>query len=514
MENLKKIPERTKREETPEKKITLEVLEDYIKERKELSKDDLSIIAKEFGIPLQELVRISEEIKKELFGDSKGAEILTITTTYHLNPWEISYYLLAKKRISLVGERLKSWGNFDLPVTWTQEKNEKFSRMFIGFLNLSMKDIFGIKVENETTATDFYNKLKEVFEKFDDENLEKKYKENIKNYLSSRGLLKGYTEKEKDKIITELYCSIKDVLNSFFDFYEKEVRVNENEEKFKKVIQIIFEEEKLKPILEKLNLNKENYKNNLGKTAFLACILSGAVHLGAEWPQENKPGKYNEVREILGLPLLHEFAPGVFFERFSFTLPETIDSFTLRLILGDYFKNIIDVAAIEEKESGPFFSFKISENTIMWQDFLKRIRIFDFLHKYSKDEIFSKSIDFEKFKYIFEKIPQENRVYFEKALENIETEKKNSINELLERVVTLIKVNKFILEREAFKALVKLYVEDPKIIGEIFGTKEDVLEHTFLNSLEINFKKETGGISLPLKIPFDYQKFFQFLLHV
>lgn len=529
MENLEKTPERIKREETPEKKITLEVLEDYIKERKELSKDDLSILAKEFGIPIEDLIRVSENIKKELYGDSKETEILTLTTTYHLNPWEIFQYLLAKERITLVCKRLGKWKNFDLPVTWTQEKNEKFSEMFRGLLNLPIQRIFGIQITNKTTALDFYNKLKEeVFEKFDDKNLEENYKRNIKRYLSDSGLLGNYTEKEKNKIVDELYSSIKDVITDFFDFYEKEVKVSENERKFENAIQKIFEEEKLRPILERLELNKENYKSNLAKIVFLICILSGAVHVGAEWPKEDEPGKYNIVRQALGLPLLPEFAPNVFFERYSFISEGIPDSFTLRLILGEYTKNIINVAAIEERESGPFSPFKILKEThlVVVEDFTRRIRIFDFIHKYSKDEIFEKMITRQELERLIEKLPQQDKERLEEALKDVKADEKISINQVLEKIT---KGNKFILERGIFKTLVNLYIENPKTIEEIFGVKEDILEKTFrgwegeLKGLEkislkmlkkINFDTSQASTFLPLKTKTDRDKILQFSLHV
>jgi hypothetical protein len=154
---------------------------------------------------------------------------------------------------------------------------------------------------------------------------------------------------------------------------------------------------------------------------FLLTILTNGVHIGAEWPEKGyHTGKFNKLREILGLRPVVEFKEGIFAERFEFTEPR-VDSFGLRLIFKESLPSLISFLSLKGKTPYPqSFLDKNLRDSIKNYDFYLKFKEYvrkDILNlKLSKDEI--KEILIEYY-----------NVFFKNVNEKIKNRIENLINE-------------------------------------------------------------------------------------
>lgn len=417
---------------------------EFLKERRRQSQADLENLSHNFNISLEKLQSIRVNLKKMLLDVDRIADQdnVAVTTTFHLLPWELEYYFLAKKRIDLLG--YKSNYIFNVPIGYMQSREEKPYQLAVGdrFFNY-LESVFGIKNLPKTkTAYEFYLFLKEELKKFlgleelDFSNLRIIVDEvfanqqfiNAKirpicNNLKSKNLL-NFNKQEirlRDNTIDKLYEDIvKEIIYlivDFFVFFENDIKINEKQEKLLEAVKYIFSQQELRPIFNAIGLSMDtniddySFFTDYGKLIFLIIILGGFDHIGAEWPEKNKLGKYNLIRKSLGLNLISETPPNIFAERFllfsespsikdnSFKL---IDSLTLRLLFGKSLPTIIDVASSEGQHTGAFSPLDKSHRD--------SVRIIDFISTY---KLFLQEIKSEKIKFSGELIFDLMTKYYE-----------------------------------------------------------------------------------------------------
>jgi hypothetical protein len=532
----------------PEKiSIDLRSFENFLLKRIKASRKDLEFLAKTFSSVLNlteeeflSHLRLCRREIVEKLGFEEG-DIIAFITTFHLLPWEHYYYLLAQERISRSLESLNLKA-FPYPVWYGDPKIEKPAYFNFFGTKLEIDGILnafeGSKEKSAAKTTyEYYEYLKRRFCRLfnlDESEFTSKQKkkiieiiysdefrtkvERVINYLKSTQIIK-----KQDFVFSlldeEIFEATRKVLKrlflllfDFFEFFENRIKIREKIERFRAVCEYLVNNEKIKPILERLGITKENIDKNLGKMFFLVTILVGGVHIGAEWPEkEHRSGKLNKVREYLNLPKIVEFKEGVFAERFLFSEPP-IDSMAFSLIFGDP-TILTSVASLTGKMTGRFSP--ISE------ELRKSIRTYDFyirLREYfNRTNVFGLKVKEDEIKEIL-------KIYYDISFKEIDPTVRDGINSTIESVINndmtldeaISKFNDNIEPRyRIFKFVVKkiLAIYLLRKYLEIKDTDEETKEETglysdFLRGTETvqTIERERsndafGGIEYPLKIP-------------
>jgi hypothetical protein len=520
---------------------------EFLQERRKISANDLERISKEYSLDIEELNSIKEEIRRMIFDDYEPDKFLALATTYHLIPWELEYYFLASQRIDLLGELV-----FSIPITYTNPRDEQSFYFTLGDKRLDLRLFFDLS-KGTKTAYDFYHTLREKFleffgfdknynnnfrslvdQSFNNEEIKKKIKEIIDRKIKSSDLrvkLDFSIAKDSKKIEEEIYFNLlKEIfylLADFFDFFEgrhkfkldsKQLSIEERWQKIKSVFDYLFENKTIAPLIQKLNITKESQeygRDNYYKLIFLILILGRLDHLGAEWAKEDQPGKYNQIREILGLPLLPDIPPQVFVERFSVVSNQYPNSLVLRLLLGDL-SNIWYSAAIQGPEVGSFSPLN--------PELRRRIRIFDFYRVYKK---FLSNLDRNEIILKKETIINIFKQYFKeflegKVAEEVYQQRLNSIDDFFKdqeqneyELMSLInEFNKrspdkrdhiwlpnlkFVIIKMVLPKYINQQVDDDlvKLFFDL-GKDQEKLENKL--EIELSQKNIFGGINLPFRL--------------
>jgi len=451
---------------------------------------------------------------------------VAFVTTYHFLPWEFDYYLLAYERIS---KSLNELGlkDFSYPIWYMDAKKEKPHEFDFFGKKIKIDDILN-KIENKketpkiVTSYDYYEYLKNRFlklfeiEKLDEQNKEKiikkvyssDFENKIKDVIT---LLKSNQTINKNEFVLglsekELQDSVRDVLEKkfillfdFFNFFENKIKPTEKFEKFKEVCEFLLKENKMKPILEKLDVNEFNINQKRGLMLFLLSILTNGIHIGAEWPEKGyHTGKFNKLREILGLRPVVEFKEGIFAERFEFTEPR-VDSFGLRLIFKENLPSLISFLSLKGKTPYPqSFLDKNLKDSIKTYDFYLRFKEYvrkDILNlKLSKDEI--KEILMEYY-----------NVFFKNVNEKLKDKVENLINEDLNLNEAIRKFNEGLESQYRIldfqlKKLLAIYLLKCEFQNKKSNFYKDFIKKTKnVKLIELENVEGFGGVSFPLKIP-------------
>ena len=460
-----------------------------------------------------------------ILGYDKNDKVAFVTT-YHFLPWEFDYYLLAYERIS---KSLNNLGlkDFSYPIWYMDAKKEKpYEFDFFG-KKIKIDDILN-KIENKketpkiVTSYDYYEYLKNRFlnlfglEKFDEQNKEKITKTIYSNDFESKikdviTLLKSNQTINKNEFILglsekELQDSVRDVLEKkfillfdFLNFFENKIKPKEKFEKFKEVCEFLLKEEKMKPILEKIDVNEFNINQKTGLMLFLLPILTNGVHIGAEWPEKGyHTGKFNKLREILGLKPVVEFKEGIFSERFEFTEPR-VDSFGLRLIFKEGLPSLISFLSLKGKTPYPqSFLDKNLKDSIKIYDFYLRFKEYvrkDILNlKLSKNEI--KEILIEYYNVFFKNVNEK----LKDRIENLINEDLN-LNEAIRKFNEGLESQYRILDFQ-LKKLLAFYLLKCEFQNKKSNFYKDFIEKTKnVKLIELENVEGFGGVSFPLKIP-------------
>ncbi|BCX15604.1 MAG: hypothetical protein KatS3mg097_496 [Candidatus Parcubacteria bacterium] len=559
---------------------------EFLKERREQSKADLENLAQNFNIPLEKLQQIRTDIRKQLLS-TEDKDYAAITTTFHLLPWELEYYLLAKKRINLLD--YKPTHIFDIPIGYMQSKDEKPHQLTIGDRSFNYLElIFNVK-KVPKTSYEFYLLLKEEFKKFLD--LEEVDFSNLKeivdglfanqqfinskikpicNHLKSKNLLRLNKQelRIRDNAIDKLYEDIvKEIIYLIVDFlvfFENDIKINEKREKFLKTVKYLFSQEDLRPIFNalglSLNVNIDDFLafNDYGKIIFLIVILGGFDHIGAEWPEKDKLGKYNLIRKSLGLNLITEVPPNTFAERFLLFSESSlsseanfklVDSLTLRLLFSEAMPSITYLASFQGPFTGTFSPLAKEHRDI--------IRIIDFVSTY---KLFLQEIKNGDIKFSNKMLIDIIKKYYETVFKGgIKEMLKNKIEEFEKNYLTdnnleydlffsIEQFNKFlnesgikdysinlpllmsiILENEIFNAYFKTDIqrlvskEGGELLNKFLATGrkikrlENFFEHLNDKQLVGNQDENTtmmfGGISLPFNLQTIDSDFIGLVMH-
>jgi hypothetical protein len=520
------------KEAKKEAKIDIEAYEKFISNRirqQEKDFEDLSkLLSDSLNLSKKEALDYLNETKKKILnilGYDENDKVAFVTT-YHFLPWEFYYYLLAYERIS---KSLNNLGlkDFSYPIWYMDAKKEKPHEFNFFGKKIKIDEILN-RIENKketpkiATSYDYYEYLKNRFlklfeiEKFDEQNKEKIIKKVYSNDFENKikdviTLLKSNQTINKNEFILglsekELQDSVREVLEKkfillfdFFDFFENKIKPKEKFEKFKDVCEFLLKEEKMKPILEKLDINEFNINQKTGLMLFLLTILTNGVHIGAEWPEKGyHTGKFNKLREILGLRQVVEFKEGVFAERFEFTEPR-VDSFGLRLIFKENLPSLISFLSLKGKTPYPqSFLDKNLRDSIKTYDFYLKFKEYvrkDILNlKLSKDEI--KEILMEYYK-----------VFFKNVNEKIKDRVENLINEDLNLNEAIRKFNEGLESQYRIldfqlKKLLAIYLLKCEFQNKKSNFYKDFIEKTKnVKLIELENVEGFGGVSFPLKIP-------------
>jgi hypothetical protein len=520
------------KETKKEAKIDIEAYEKFISNRirqQEKDFDDLSkLLSESLNLSKKEALDYLNETKKKILnilGYDENDKVAFVTT-YHFLPWEFDYYNLAYERIS---KSLNNLGlkDFSYPIWYMDAKKEKPHEFDFFGKKFKIDEILN-RIENKkeipkiVTSYDYYEYLKNRFlklfeiEKFDEQNKEKIIKKVYSNDFENKikdviTLLKSNQTINKNEFILglsekELQDSVREVLEKkfillfdFFNFFENEIKPKEKFEKFKEVCEFLLKEEKMKPILEKLDVNEFNINQKTGLILFLLTILTNGVHIGAEWPEKGyHTGKFNKLREILGLRPVVEFKEGIFAERFEFTEPR-VDSFGLRLIFKESLPSLISFLSLKGKTPYPqSFLDKNLRDSIKTYDFYLRFKEYvrkDILNlKLSKDEI--KEILIEYY-----------NVFFKNVNEKIKDRAENLINEDLNLNEAIRKFNEGLESQYRIldfqiKKLLAIYLLKCEFQNKKSNFYKDFIEKTKnVKLIELENVEGFGGVSFPLKIP-------------
>jgi hypothetical protein len=520
------------KEAKKEAKIDIEAYEKFISNRirqQEKDFDDLSkLLSESLNLSEKEALDYLNEAKKKILnilGYDENDKVAFVTT-YHFLPWEFYYYLLAYERIS---KSLNNLGlkDFSYPIWYMDAKKEKPHEFNFFGKKIKIDEILN-RIENKketpkiATSYDYYEYLKNRFlklfeiEKFDEQNKEKIIKKVYSNDFENKikdviTLLKSNQTINKNEFILglsekELQDSVREVLEKkfillfdFFDFFENKIKPKEKFEKFKDVCEFLLKEEKMKPILEKLDINEFNINQKTGLMLFLLTILTNGVHIGAEWPEKGyHTGKFNKLREILGLRPVVEFKEGIFAERFEFTEPR-VDSFGLRLIFKESLPSLISFLSLKGKTPYPqSFLDKNLRDSIKTYDFYLKFKEYvrkDILNlKLSKDEI--KEILMEYY-----------NVFFKNVNEKIKDRVENLINEDLNLNEAIRKFNEGLESQYRIldfqiKKLLAIYLLKCEFQNKKSNFYKDFIEKTKnVKLIELENVEGFGGVSFPLKIP-------------
>jgi hypothetical protein len=520
------------KEAKKEAKIDIEAYEKFISNRirqQEKDFDDLSkLLSESLNLSEKEALDYLNEAKKKILnilGYDENDKVAFVTT-YHFLPWEFDYYNLAYDRIS---KSLNNLGlkDFSYPIWYMDAKKEKPHEFDFFGKKFKIDEILN-RIENKkeipkiVTSYDYYEYLKNRFlklfeiEKFDEQNKEKIIKKVYSNDFENKikdviTLLKSNQTINKNEFILglsekELQDSVREVLEKkfillfdFFNFFENKIKPKEKFEKFKEVCEFLLKEEKMKPILEKLDVNEFNINQKTGLMLFLLTILTNGVHIGAEWPEKGyHTGKFNKLREILGLRPVVEFKEGIFAERFEFTEPR-VDSFGLRLIFKESLPSLISFLSLKGKTPYPqSFLDKNLRDSIKTYDFYLKFKEYvrkDILNlKLSKDEI--KEILIEYY-----------NVFFKNVNEKIKDRVENLINEDLTLNEAIRKFNEGLESQYRIldfqiKKLLAIYLLKCEFQNKKSNFYKDFIEKTKnVKLIELENVEGFGGVSFPLKIP-------------
>jgi hypothetical protein len=520
------------KEAKKEAKIDIEAYEKFISNRirqQEKDFEDLSkLLYDSLNLSEKEALDYLNEAKKKILnilGYDENDKVAFVTT-YHFLPWEFYYYLLAYERIS---KSLNNLGlkDFSYPIWYMDAKKEKPHEFNFFGKKIKIDEILN-RIENKketpkiATSYDYYEYLKNRFlklfeiEKFDEQNKEKIIKKVYSNDFENKikdviTLLKSNQTINKNEFILglsekELQDSVREVLEKkfillfdFFDFFENKIKPKEKFEKFKDVCEFLLKEEKMKPILEKLDINEFNINQKTGLMLFLLTILTNGVHIGAEWPEKGyHTGKFNKLREILGLRPVVEFKEGIFAERFEFTEPR-VDSFGLRLIFKESLPSLISFLSLKGKTPYPqSFLDKNLRDSIKNYDFYLKFKEYvrkDILNlKLSKDEI--KEILIEYYNVFFKNVNEK----IKNRIENLINEDLN-LNEAIRKFNEGLESQYRILDFQ-IKKLLAIYLLKCEFQNKKSNFYKDFIEKTKnVKLIELENVEGFGGVSFPLKIP-------------
>jgi len=520
------------KETKKETEIDIKAYEKFISNRikqQEKDFDDLSkFLSESLNLSKKEALDYLNETKKNILnilGYDENDKVAFVTT-YHFLPWEFDYYNLAYERIS---KSLNDLGlkDFSYPIWYMDAKKEKPHEFDFFGKKIKIDDILN-RIENKketpkiVTSYDYYEYLKNRFlklfeiEKLDEQNKEKiikkvyssDFENKIKDVIT---LLKSNQTINKNEFILglsekELQDSVRDVLEKkfillfdFFNFFENKIKPKEKFEKFKEVCEFLLKENKMKPILEKLDVNEFNINQKKGLMLFLLSILTNGVHIGAEWPEKGyHTGKFNKLREILGLRPVVEFKEGIFAERFEFTEPR-VDSFGLRLIFKENLPSLISFLSLKGKTPYPqSFLDKNLKDSIKTYDFYLRFKEYvrkDILNlKLSKDEI--KEILMEYYNVFFKDVNEK----IKNRIENLINEDLN-LNEAIRKFNDGLESQYRILDFQ-LKKLLAIYLLKCEFQNKKSNFYKDFIEKTKnVKLIELENVEVFGGVSFPLKIP-------------
>jgi hypothetical protein len=520
------------KEAKKEAKIDIEAYEKFISNRirqQEKDFDDLSkLLSESLNLSKKEALDYLNETKKKILnilGYDENDKV-GFVTTYHFLPWEFDYYNLAYERIS---KSLNNLGlkDFSYPIWYMDAKKEKPHEFDFFGKKFKIDEILN-RIENKkeipkiVTSYDYYEYLKNRFlklfeiEKFDEQNKEKIIKKVYSNDFENKikdviTLLKSNQTINKNEFILglsekELQDSVREVLEKkfillfdLFNFFENKIKPKEKFEKFKEVCEFLLKEEKMKPILEKLDVNEFNINQKKGLMLFLLTILTNGVHIGAEWPEKGyHTGKFNKLREILGLRPVVEFKEGIFAERFEFTEPR-VDSFGLRLIFKESLPSLISFLSLKGKTPYPqSFLDKNLRDSIKTYDFYLKFKEYvrkDILNlKLSKDEI--KEILIEYYNVFFKNVNEK----IKNRIENLINEDLN-LNEAIRKFNEGLESQYRILDFQ-IKKLLAIYLLKCEFQNKKSNFYKDFIEKTKnVKLIELENVEGFGGVSFPLKIP-------------
>ncbi|MCS7184055.1 MAG: hypothetical protein NZ866_01760 [Patescibacteria group bacterium] len=546
--------------------IRYKIYQEFLERRREISQNDLKILSQNFNIEIKKLIEIRENIRKIIFGREIEGPVALITT-YHLLPWELEYYRLAQKRINLLG-----YGEniFSIPIGYMKVSQEKPHIFKIGDREIDYAKLIFNLTKIPETSYDFYLLIKKSFLEFlgvesllesIDYRQELERKINDENFINERlkplgEKLKNFNllKKEdrifylKDKEIEQLYLTI--IINilyliaDFLNFFEgknidnQEGGIEKKWEKTKEVFSYLINQQTLLPLFERLDINIQNYDkpSNYGKLIFLLIILGGFDHIGAEWATQQETGKYNKIREILGLPILSDIPPNIFLERFSLT-EENFDSLILRILFNDVLESIFYSTSIEGKPTAYFSPIKL--------EYRKRIKIIDFFIIYrsfyerlKNGEI---KISNSTLKYLFEKyfetylreeipadLKERIKIFFEDKAEikdivqiindfnNIKENREYRTTISFQHLMRIIAENllKIYLEEKIIESLEEeeIFSEFSKIANETTTLEQKLedLSKQNIQTSEIKF----GGIKIPLELTQIDSSFLLYLLYL
>ncbi len=484
----------------------LKNFEDFLQRRREQSQADLSLLSKNFNIPLESLKNIKNEIRDFLFFKKEGK--FNLATTFHLYLWEFYQYKLAFEKEKLLKENFEE-EFFNFFVYYDKEKKSIYY-LKIGDIELSLKDILNLKINKEVSSFDFFQKIKEKVNLLDEKE-EELIKQNLKNYFVNRGYFKNYTKKEQNLINERVYQSLKRLLIDYLNFFEKDTgNLTENIKKIDFLREKLFNNKDLKGIFQKFEIKEEDYQQTNKYRYFIAliCILGWINHFGAEWATERKedkeiqPGFYNQIRERLNLNKIIEPLPNVFIERYNFTSP-FLDSLTLSIIFENDLDALIKTAAVNGLNSYPFTPLNFDLKGVDFK-IVEKIRLLDFLKNY---EIFLKTnLTRDKIKDIFIK----NNFFDISELKEV-FEKEGEDSNLESFINNKLQKEKFLVSRLLKQYLAEFYKTNPLKFLEFFN-----LDSKNLNLLELIDKNQkeikSYGITLPLNLSLNYKDIFDFIL--
>lgn len=500
----------------------LNIFKQFLSKRKEIIVDDLQLISENFGVSIEVLQKIKNEIRY-ILGDENTEYF---STTIHLRPRAIDYLKLGYQRINQGIEKNKSI--FHYPVCYQSFNNERPDLIYLGSYNFSLCEIIpelSKKKRTFSASLDFHNSLMKYLSKAnweDDlrENLEKFLKREFSNFESAS------VNNLSKHIISVLISILKDYKN-FID----QIELIRNIDRFFEITSRLSELflnyfDQLKPILEIFNITKDDLENFKEKMFFsissdfvwLICILGNLIHIGAEY------GKLNEKRKQIGLKELPEpIKPQERFRFFEIGIEKKAESDTLRFLFG---KNV-DPFIFSAKYEG------LSQST--WSPLDKetrtRIRIIDFYLKQKKifsqiDKIFQEILlSREEFVDIlnsldyFSYLNEEEKEIVQDALSKLSSEKRANFFEwnneyflLVENKIKdkeLVKKGKFKINFKIFSRKLSVFIFNNYLQGNFRLIKEKLpkdISVYFIEDFLIERIKEKElneffyGIQLPIQI--------------
>jgi len=356
---------------TYEKPRELNIFKEFIEKRKENISEDLTRLSQLFGINIEKLNEIKNNIR-EVLG---GAEY--ISTTIHLRPRAIDYLNLARERISRAVNKV-----FYYPVYYQPFEEERPDIIDLGEYKISLIELIpGFKDRNKKrefkNSLDFHEALISYLK--NTENWEEEIRENLELYLNKE--FSNFDKKSREIAIEYIQGTVISILKDYKDFFDKILISKESIQECNSNLANIFLEnyELLSNILERLGISKEyledirekRIENIDYKFITAICILGNLVHIGAEY------GKFNEQRKALGLSEIEEpEKPQERFKFFEIEAEEKAENGTLRFLFGseeNITESFILTSTYKGLEEGRF--------SFIDEKIRKRIRIIDFYFK-------------------------------------------------------------------------------------------------------------------------------------